>query len=40
LRLLRLYESQFSGLNRGPLGWLEHPHVIRFEVQWCICGAG
>ena len=34
LRALRSYRSQFSLLNRGPLGLVDHPRVLPFEVEW------
>jgi LmbE family N-acetylglucosaminyl deacetylase len=38
LRALACYRSHFSLLNRGPLGLLEHPHVLPFEVTWSADG--
>jgi LmbE family N-acetylglucosaminyl deacetylase len=33
---MRVYRTQFAALNSGPLGRLEHPEVIPFEVHWDI----
>jgi LmbE family N-acetylglucosaminyl deacetylase len=36
LGALRCYSSQFELLNRGPLGLLDHPRVLPFEVRWTV----
>lgn len=38
LRALGCYRSRFSLLNRGPLGLLDHPRVLPFEVSWSTDG--
>jgi len=38
LRALACYRSQFSLLNRGPLGLIDHPRVLPFEVEWAVDG--
>ncbi len=38
LRALGRYRSRFSLLNRGPLGLLDHPLVLPFEVTWSADG--
>jgi LmbE family N-acetylglucosaminyl deacetylase len=40
LRALACYRSQFSLLNRGPLGLIDHPRVLPFEVEWAVDGDG
>jgi LmbE family N-acetylglucosaminyl deacetylase len=39
-RAVRAYRSQFAALNRGPLGALDHPRVLPFEVSWSVGRAG
>jgi len=39
LRALRRYRTQFAALNRGPLGFVDHPRVLPFEVEWSVGGA-
>jgi LmbE family N-acetylglucosaminyl deacetylase len=39
-RALACYRSQFSLLNRGPLGLIDHPRVLPFEVEWAVDGDG
>jgi LmbE family N-acetylglucosaminyl deacetylase len=34
LRALRCYRTRFSFFNRGPLGLVDHPRVLPFEVSW------
>ena len=36
LAALKRYRTQFSLLNQGPLGLLEHPLVLPWEVAWSV----
>jgi LmbE family N-acetylglucosaminyl deacetylase len=39
LRAMKRYRTQFPLLNGGPIGLLEHPHVLPFEVGWRVNAA-
>jgi LmbE family N-acetylglucosaminyl deacetylase len=33
---VRAYRTQFTALNQGPIGLLDHPRVLPFEVSWAL----
>lgn len=35
-RAMKRYRTQFPLLNCGPIGLLEHPRVLPFEVEWTV----
>jgi len=39
-RAIRTYRTQFAALNRGPIGVLDHPSVLGFEVSWAVGPSG
>jgi LmbE family N-acetylglucosaminyl deacetylase len=38
LRVLTAYRTQFPALNRGPLGLMDHPRVLPYELSWRLDG--
>lgn len=36
LAAMKRYRTQFPLLNQGPIGFLEHPLVLPFEVAWSV----
>lgn len=40
LAAMKGYRTQFPLLNQGPLGLLEHPLVLPWEVSWSVAPAG
>jgi hypothetical protein len=36
LAAMRRYHTQFTLLNQGPIGVLEHPLVLPWEVAWSV----
>lgn len=39
LAAMRRYRTQFPLLNQGPIGLLEHPLVLSWEVSWSVAAA-